>query len=184
MTNSLADPSNITIRNETVTDYALTEALALAAFAPDVRVAELVRKLRMSEALIPELNLVAEVDGVLVGHLMFSRATITSGHAVALLSPLGVLPNFQRRKVGTTLVQYALNWLERSDFSVIVLEGVPAYYPRFGFASAHALGIEPPFPLPEPVWQAYRLPAYQEAVKGRIQYPDPFDFLHSEETTP
>ena len=115
MTNS-KDPARVTVRNESPGDYALTEALALAAFAPDVRVAQLVRKLRTSEALIPELNLVAEVDGVLAGHLMFSRATITSGHAVSLLSPLGVLPNFQRRKVGTTLVQHALNWLERSDF--------------------------------------------------------------------
>ncbi len=183
MTNNLEVPSNIKIRNETVSDYALTEALALAAFAPDVRVAELVRKSRTSETLIAELNLVAEVDGVLAGHLMFSRATITSGHAVALLSPLGVLPNFQRRKVGTTLVQHALNWLEKSNFPVVVLEGVPAYYPRFGFTSAHALGIEPPFPLPKSVWQAFRLPAYQEAVKGVVQYPEPFDFLHSEETT-
>lgn len=184
MRNSSADPQSITIRNETAADNALTEALALAAFAPDVRVAELVRKLRTSESLIPELNLVAEVNGVLAGHLMFSQATITSGHTVGLLSPLGVLPNYQRRKVGTTLVQYALNWLRKSSFPVVVLEGVPAYYPRFGFMSAHAMGIEPPFPLPEAVWQAYRLPAYQEEVKGRVQYPDPFDFLHSEETTP
>ncbi|GAB3223404.1 GNAT family N-acetyltransferase [Spirosoma arcticum] len=183
MTNSLKGPVSITIRNETVTDYALTEALVLAAFAPDVRVAELVRKLRTSEALIPELNLVAEVDGVLVGHLMFSRATITSGHAVALLSPLGVLPTYQRRKVGTSLVEHALSWLRKSDFRVVVLEGVPAYYPRFGFTSAHALGIEPPFSLPESVWQAYRLPAFQEAVKGTVIYPEPFDFLHSEDET-
>ncbi|GAB3643363.1 GNAT family N-acetyltransferase [Spirosoma arcticum] len=183
MINSSKGPVSIIIRNETAADYALTEALALAAFAPDVRVAELVRRLRMSEALISELNLVAEVDGVLVGHLMFSRATISSGHTAALLSPLGVLPSFQRRKVGTSLVEYALNWLRKSDFPVVVVEGVPAYYPRFGFTSSHAMGIEPPFPLPESVWQAYRLPAYQEAVKGTVHYPEPFDFLHSEEET-
>lgn len=181
MKNTLEDSVTIRIRNESLADYALTESLALDAFAPDVRVAELVRKLRVSEALIPELNLVAEVDGVLAGHLMFSQATITSGHTVALLSPLGVLPTYQRRTVGTSLVEYALNWLRKSSFPVVVLEGVPAYYPRFGFTSAHAMGIEPPFPLPEPVWQAYRLPAYQDAVKGRVQYPEPFDFLHSDE---
>lgn len=180
--NSLS-PVSVNIRNETVTDYALTEALALTAFAPDVRVAELVRKLRTSEALIPELNVVAEVDSVLAGHLMFSRATITSGHTVALLSPLGVLPGFPRRKVGTTLVQYAMEWLSRSDFPVVVLEGVPSYYPRFGFSSAHVLSIDPPFPLPEPVWQAYCLPAYQEAVKGMVQDTEPFDFLHSKNRT-
>ncbi len=184
MTNRLNDSINIRIRNETVTDYALTEALALAAFAPDMRVAELVRQLRLSEALIPELNLIAEVDGVLAGHLMFSRATITSGHEIALLSPLGVLPSFQRRKVGTTLVEYALNWLRQSSFPLVVLEGVPAYYPRFGFVSAHVMGIEPPCSLPEPVWQAYCLPAYQQAVRGTVQYPAPFDFLHAEDEPP
>lgn len=174
-------PLNITIRTEQLNDHPATEALALAAFAPDRRVAELVRKLRTSEALIPELNLVAEVDGVLAGHLMFSRAPITSGHIVALLSPLGVLPSYQRRAIGASLIRYALAWLQDSDYPVVVLEGVPAYYPRFGFCPARTLGIEPPFPLPEPVWQAYRLPAYQDLVKGTVTYPEPFDFLHSDQ---
>lgn len=111
---------------------------------------------------------------------MFSQAAITSGHTLALSSPLGVLPAYQRRGVGTALVEYALNWLKKSSFPGVVLEGVPACYPRFGFTSAYAMGINPPFPLPESVWQAYRLPAYQEAVKGTVRYPEPFDFLHPE----
>jgi putative acetyltransferase len=172
--------NNITIRNEQLSDHHATEALALAAFAPDERVAELVRKLRVSDALIPELNLVAEVDGVLVGHLMFSQARLTSGHTLALLSPLGVLPAYQRRNVGSTLVHHALSWLRKSHFPVVVLQGVPSYYPRFGFTSAQAMGIEPPFALPESVWQAYRLPAYREDVVGKVTYPEPFDFLGTE----
>jgi putative acetyltransferase len=169
------------VRSEQPGDFAVTEALALAAFAPDVRVAELVRRLRASPALIPHLNLVAEINGVIAGHIMFSQAALTPGHEVALLSPLGVLPVYQRRGVGASLVYHALEWLKKSKFPVVVLEGVPAYYPRFGFTSAHEMGIEPPFPLPKEVWQAIRLPAYQRDAKGVVAYPEPFDFLYTSE---
>ena len=177
----MVDNCNVIIRNEHASDCSAVEAIALAAFAPDVHVAELVRKLRASDALIPELNLIAEVDGVVAGHLMFSRAAMSSGHTAALLSPLGVLPKYQRQGVGSTLMHHAMNWLRASDFPVVVVEGVPEYYPHFGFSSAHAMGIEPPFPLPEPPWMAYRLPAYRESVKGTVAYPKPFDFLHSDQ---
>jgi len=146
-----------------------------------VQVAELICKLRDSETLIPELNLVAEVNGVVAGHLMLSRAAISSGHTVALLSPLGVLPEYQRRGVGSALMTHAIDWLRKSDFPMIVVEGVPSYYPQFGFSSARAMGIDPPFPLPEPPWMAYRLPAYKETIKGTVTYPEPFDFLHDVE---
>lgn len=170
----------MSVRHERSGDFAATEAIALAAFAPDVRVSELVRRLRASPSLIPQLNLVAEINGVVAGHLMFSRAALTPSYEVALLSPLGVLPAYQRRGVGSLLVHHALEWLKTSEFPVVVLEGVPAYYPRFGFTSAHELGIEPPFPLPKEVWQACRLAAYQKGVKGTIAYPEAFDFLHTE----
>jgi putative acetyltransferase len=180
--NSTQHPLDIGIRLEQPEDYAATEALALAAFAPDVRVPELVRKLRASPSLIPELNLVAQAERVIVGHLMFSRANLVSESGseieVALLSPLGVLPGYQRRNVGSSLVRHALRWLEASSFPLIVLEGIPSYYPRFGFTSAHDMGIEPPYPVVKPAWQAYRLPAYDHAMRGAIVYPKAFDFLH------
>ncbi len=179
----MPDTLTITIRNEQLSDQPATEALALAAFAPDSRVAELIRKLRASDALIHPLNVVAEVEGLLVGHLMFSQAAIASGHTVALLSPLGVLPTYQRRHVGSALMQYALAWLGESAYPVVVLEGVPSYYPRFGFIPAYSIGIEPPYSLPQPVWQAYRLPAYQKSVRGVVTYPTPFDFLHPSQQT-
>lgn len=174
----MIDQPNIAIRREQSADYQATEALALAAFDPDTRVAELVRRLRASNSLISELNLVAQVEGIVVGHIMFSRARITSGHDLALLSPLGVLPAYQRQHIGSALMQHALAWLEASSYPVVVLEGVPSYYPRFGFVPAQPLGIDPPFNLPQAVWQAYCLPAYSSQIKGQVCYPDPFDFLH------
>ncbi|AUD06917.1 GNAT family N-acetyltransferase [Spirosoma pollinicola] len=171
----MIDPLTIRIRPEQSADQPATEALALAAFDPDPRVAELVRRLRASDSLIPELNLVAQLEDTLVGHLMFSRTSITSGHQVAPLSPLGVLPTYQRQHIGSALMKHALNWLAASPYPVVVLEGVPSYYPRFGFVPAHDLGIDPPFNLPPAVWQAYCLPAYSSQVKGTVHYPEPFD---------
>ncbi len=175
---AMIDPLTICIRNEQSADHPATEALALAAFDPDPRVAELVRRLRVSDSLISELNLVAQLKDTIVGHLMFSRAPITSGHQVALLSPLGVLPPYQRQYIGSALMKHALTWLAASPYPLVVLEGVPSYYPRFGFVPAQDLGIDPPFSLPPAVWQAYRLPAYSSQVKGTVYYPEPFDFLH------
>ncbi len=169
------------IRPEVVTDHAQTEALALAAFAPDERVAELVRKLRVSPALLPELNIVAEVDGEVVGHIMFSRAVMQGEWGqceVPLLSPLGVLPAYQKQGIGSALVQHAMQWLETSSFGLVVVEGIPDYYPRFGFVSAYDLCIEPPYPVHKFSWLAYPLPAYQTDTKGIVAYPQPFDFLH------
>jgi putative acetyltransferase len=174
----MIDPLTIIIRQEQSSDQQATEALALLAFDPDPRVAELIRRLRASKALIPELNLVAQIDDTIVGHLMFSRTRITSGHELALLSPLGVLPGYQRQQIGSALMHYALTWLEASHYPLVILEGVPLYYPRFGFIPAHPLGIDPPFDLPPAVWQAYCLPAYTSQIKGTVQYPEPFDFLH------
>lgn len=176
----MIDPLTICVRQEQSADHQATEALALAAFDPDPRVAELVRRLRALDALITELNLVAQVEHTIVGHIMFSRARISSGHELALLSPLSVLPTFQRQQIGTALMHYALTWLEASPYPLVILEGVPWYYPRFGFVPAHPLGIDPPFDLPQAVWQAYRLPAYSAQVKGMVHYPEPFDFLHVE----
>ena len=174
----MIDPLTIRVRQEQSADHQATEALALAAFDPDPRVAELVRRLRASASLIPELNLVAQVENTIVGHLMFSRARITSGQELALLSPLGVLPTFQRQQIGSALMHHALTWLEVSPYPLVILEGVPSYYPRFGFVPAHPLGIESPFDLPPAVWQAYCLPAYSSQVRGIVHYPEPFDFLH------
>ncbi|HZE29069.1 MAG TPA: hypothetical protein VE055_03150, partial [Gaiellaceae bacterium] len=57
-----------------------------------------------------------------------------------------------------------------------VLEGVPEYYPRFGFERASALGFEPPREgVPDEAFMVRRLPGYEPALAGRIVYPPAFD---------
>jgi putative acetyltransferase len=57
---------------------------------------------------------------------------------------------------------------------LVVVLGHPAYYPRFGFEPADALGVLAPFEVPVEAWMAYRLPAYGPGARGTVGYPDAF----------
>ncbi len=111
------------------------------------------------------VSLVAEIGGV-VGHILFSPITVGGAPAIAL-APMAVLPEFQRRGIGSALVRRGL--AACGDRLVIVL-GHPEFYPRFGFVPARPLGIEPPWKVRDEVWMA-RGPA----TRGRAVYPPAFD---------
>ena len=87
------------------------------------------------------LSLVAEEGGRLVGHVMFSEAAIrtASGEIGALaVGPVGVIPDRQRRGVGSALIREGLGRCARAGHSIVVLLGHPDYYPRFGFSAERA----------------------------------------------
>jgi putative acetyltransferase len=119
---------------------------------------------------VPELCLVAVEDGDVVGHVMFSRATLDSGHEVLTLAPMAVVPERQRAGIGTALVDEALRRARETEHGLVVVLGHPAYYPRFGFEPAGALGIEAPFDVPAEAWMALRLPAYRSEMAGLLTY--------------
>jgi putative acetyltransferase len=93
----------------------------------------IVEALRAAGAL--DVSLVAELDGSVIGHIAFSPARI--GDAAPgwyLLGPVAVLPDFQGRGVGRTLVEAGLGALRSREARGCVLVGDPAFYTRFGFA--------------------------------------------------
>ena len=130
--------------------------------------------LRDSDAHVPELCLVAILDGSVVGHIAFSRARLVSGPQVLALAPMAVRPDHQRRGAGSALISEALKRAAATHFPLIVLVGHADYYPRFGFEPADALGIKAPFDVPPEAWMAYRLPAYTPEARGTVMYPDAF----------
>ena len=80
------------------------------------------------------VSLVAEVDGRIVGYIAFSPVTISDGtRNWHNLGPVAVLPEFQGRRIGTTLIKSGLTLLKSISSEGIVLIGLPTYFSRFGF---------------------------------------------------
>ncbi len=136
--------------------------------------ARLVDALRDSDVHVPELCMVAYLDGSVVGHVAFSRARLEAGPQVLALAPMAVVPGHQRHGAGSALLTEALRRAAKTRFPLVVVVGHAEYYPRFGFESAEALGIKAPFDVPTEAWMAYKLPAYTPEARGTVIYPDAF----------
>lgn len=90
------------IRKEEPKDYEIVYSVVKDAFDSaehsDGNEQDLVNALRKGESFIPELSLVAEINGKIVGHIMFTRATV-GGDSVLVLAPLSVVPKYQRKGI-------------------------------------------------------------------------------------
>ncbi|MDE6357391.1 MAG: N-acetyltransferase, partial [Eubacteriales bacterium] len=95
------------IRQETEKDYNEVFELIKKAFEnaehSDGNEQNLVTKLRKSTAFIPELSLVADYNGKIVGHILFSKIIIGNSNQIAL-APVSVLPEFQKQGIGAKLI--------------------------------------------------------------------------------
>ena len=141
-------------------------------------VADLVDTLR--ETITPKdgLSLVAGHDGQIVGHVMFTRSLLDAPRRlveVHVLSPLAVMPGYQKRGIGSALVRKGLKALARRAVPLVFLEGDPGYCSRFGFAPGGDLGFrKPSLRIPDGAFQAIRLPEYEPWMTGTLVYAEPF----------
>jgi putative acetyltransferase len=174
-------PDDLVIRPEQAADHAAIASVVRAAFSrhPD-EVALLVERIRASASYVPELTLVAEDASGVIGHVMLSFVGIEGASRPQLLnlSPMSVRPDRQRRGVGSRLIEDVLHRAEAADAPAVLVEGIPWYYPRFGFESAGALGFTAPHEsTPDDAFMVKRLPGYDSALAGRVVYPAAFDHL-------
>jgi putative acetyltransferase len=156
----------LTLRGETPEDIPAIHHIHTAPFGRPNE-ADLVDVLLQHNALT--LSLVAVQGGRLVGHMVFSRVTITSetGTIEALgLAPLAVLPAYQRRGIGSQLVETGLAACRHTSYGVVVVLGHPHYYPRFGFTQAKPLGIVWEHDAPD---EAFMVKEIQEGALARTQ---------------
>jgi putative acetyltransferase len=130
----------VVVRDETEADLATVRDLITAAFG-QLEEARLVDQLRGQPGV---LSLVAEADGAVIGHVMFSPIeghTPGSGlHGVGL-APLAVSPDWQGRGVGSALVRHGLEACRARSLGLVVVLGDPACYARFGFVPARTMGL-------------------------------------------
>ena len=165
----------VTIRPERPEDHDAVRAVNDGAFGEGSPEGGLVDALREEGAHVPELCLVAVEGDEVVGHILFSRARLASGHEVLALAPMAVLPEHQRSGVGSQLATDALRRAATTDFPLVVVLGHPEYYPRFGFEPAAAHGVEAPWEVPPEAWMVLPLPAHDPAAKGVVTYARAFD---------
>jgi putative acetyltransferase len=146
------------------------------AFGEQEDIPRLVQELRDGGFDVPSLAFVA-VDGErVVGNVLNGWVTVEGSDARLLqLSPLGVHPDYQRRGHGAALVRASLAGARELGQPLLLVEGDPRYYGRFGFVRANELGLLPP-PEARYDW-AFQVAVLDETVElpqGRVVYPEPF----------
>jgi putative acetyltransferase len=173
--------AGVTIRPERRGDVDAIATIVEAAFDRRAE-ALLVERIRTSDRYRPAYTLVAEDGGAVVGHVMVSDVDLVAGDSsrrILSLSPLAVEPTRHGRGIGSALVRAVVARVGADGHPLIVLEGSPAYYARFGFEDARRHGIRFHLPdwAPPDAGQVLRLRAYDRSITGDVRYPPAFDGL-------
>ena len=120
------------------------------------------------------LELVAVRDDEIIGHILFSPATIACRERTitgAALGPMAVAPSHQRQGIGTTLVEAGVSLLREKSCPFLVVIGHPAYYPRFGFRPASQFGIQCDWDVPAAAFMMMVLAAEEmREIEGRVTF--------------
>ena len=167
----------ICIRPEEHRDRAAIRRINESAFGGSEE-ANLVDALRADVS--PFISLVSshDIDSDPVGHILFTPVMIRGSEAgppALALAPLAVLPEHQSRGHGSSLVRAGLKACREAGYSIIFVVGHAAYYPRFGFKPARALGFECEFPVSDEVFMVAELePGALEGVRGTVYYHETF----------
>ncbi len=169
----------VNVRFEQEPDRPAVRAVHRAAFGDhgDV-VASLVDDLRAGFGEGEGIALVAEHGDDVVGHVMFTPSLLDAPRrlvSVYVLSPVGVLPAWQKRGVGSALIRRGLEILAERAVPVVFFEGAPQYYSRFGFEPGAGQGFrKPSLRIPDAAFQALRLPSYEPWMTGTLVYSETF----------
>ncbi len=163
----------VILRRELAGDLKAIRSVNEAAFARPNE-ADLVDRLRTEGSVLA--SFVAEQDGCVVGHILFSRMlieTATESRSAVALAPIAVLPAHQRQGIGALLIRHGLDWLRGRGEQVVTVLGDRQYYARFGFSSDRLRAIATPFPVD--AFMALELfPDVLDAIHGSVRYPAAF----------
>lgn len=174
--------NDVTIRPESPKDYLDIVRLILRSFSEGTNysdgadVVAFVEEIRMSEFYIPDLSFVAELDGKIVGHFMFSHfpisptrkggCTLSDAKDVVMLAPVAVHADHFHQGIGETMIRMGLEIVRARGYKGVTVEGDYHFYNRLGFRTSGEYGIFPTsgIPLSEP-----RCMMCQETSPGSLQ---------------
>lgn len=140
---------NLTIRLETTADWQEVENLTREAFwnvyRPGCVEHFVLNRYRSNPDFMPELDFVMEACGRIIGHVMYSRASLTADDGSTLAAwtfgPISILPEYKRKGYGLKLLQYSMEKAREAGVGVLCMEGNIDFYKHAGFAVASKLGI-------------------------------------------
>ena len=159
------------MRLATEADHAAVRAVTDAAFGGPAE-SRIIEGVRAAGAALVEL--VAQADGELVGHVLFSRMTVSPPKFLAALGPVAVRPGAQGRGHGSALCRTGIEAVRALGAEAVVVLGHPAYYPRFGFTHEAAKLIASPY-ADRPAFMAMELVPGALARPLKADYPAAFD---------
>jgi putative acetyltransferase len=151
--------TDIVIRKEISLDYEAIKEVNNLAFNQKQE-GELIENLRKKPEFVSELSLVAIHMNKIIGHILFFPVRIIAENITVKtlsLAPMSVLPDYQRKGVGGSLIEAGLLKAKKTGFISVVVLGHPEYYPRFGFRKASNWMIKEPFGVPDEVMMAIEL---------------------------
>ena len=157
----------IEIRREEPRDAPAIREVNRRAFGQDQE-ANIIDALRANGAAL--LSLVATVEGVVVGHAMYSPASVGAVEGAAL-GPIAVVPEHQGHGIGGRLIEAGNRILASTSCPFVIVLGHAAYYPRFGFLPARSRGIHCEWDVPDEAFMVLALDdAKMQGVSGLAKY--------------
>lgn len=161
------------IRQERPEDYDTVYHVVKEAFEnaeyTDGNEQNLVAALRKSKSFIPELSLVAVEGEKIVGHILFTKAFVNSIEVLALV-PLSVLPKYQNRGIGLSLIKEGHRIAHELGYRYSVVLGYSEYYPKVGYIPASQYGVEAPFEVEDKNFMAICFDENGDKLNGIIEY--------------
>ena len=171
---------DVTIRPETTKDYKDIISLILRSFKEGTNYSDgtdivaLIEEIRVSKYYIPDLSFVAEIDGKIVGHFLFSHFPLSKtvngehfdGKDIVMLAPVSVHADYFRQQIGLTMLSLGIQKVREAGFKGITVEGNFRFYNRVGFKTSSEYNIYPTsgYPMTDP-----RCMMCQETFEGSLK---------------
>lgn len=183
---------DVTIRPESEKDFDEINKMVIRSFSEGTKYSDgkgevaLIDEIRKGKYYIPELSFVAEIDGKIVGHIMFSHFPLSSSADVAdydrniirtdtvMLAPVTVHADYFRQGVGTTMIKLGIEKVKALGYKGIQVEGNPAFYNTLGFETSSKYNIYPtsgwPMKAPECMMYMETYPGSLKGISGYVIY--------------